>query len=736
MRWRRRGWPLRVWLYACVALCPRGLHAQEASGTPRESGIALPGTIELPRLVDLAAERLRIAVTYDPATLKGQLTLRIGDSVSDDQLWRFMLDALASNSWTLVRRDSAGTLYSVVRLADAAGVAAINAGEQPPRSIAGFVTAIYRVRNAPSKSVTDAIKQLVSKPAGGVTALSDNGLIAISDLSSRIPDLLKIAAEVDVPADPVVVEEFPLRVLTAGSAVTLVGQLITKQDAVVGQKTSGEIVPGPGGTSVFVVAPMRSIETWRSILRRVESGEAYQTVTYTPKKFSARDVAKLVEDAVHGVVSKTADDRWRLVVDELTGTLIITGTPAQHAQVASMMERLDSANGGPLPMRSYPVRNRPVKEMADTLSRLIEAGVLSAGAGEADRDSVRAAGEQRTTREPAAPLLSNTTPTLVPPPSVTTSYSQGQAARSPLRLTADEATNTLIAVGEPRLLSQLESLLKMLDVRQPQVMLEVMLVSLTDGDTLNLGVELDRVSGLGSATARLASLFGLSSGTPGNRVPTNAAGFTGAVLDPGEFSVIVKALENVNKGRSLSRPKVLVANNQQATFSSVLQQPFVRTDLSTTSTTSSYGGSEDAGTTISVKPQIAQGDHLVLTYNVRLSSFVGTPTSAGLPPPKQQNTVDSVATIPDGFTVVVGGLELSSESESADQIPWIGDIPLLGNLFKNQSHGKSHTRFFVFIQATVLRSSTFEDLKYLSQAPESLTGIGDGLPEVKPQVIR
>ena len=309
-----------------------------------------------------------------------------------------------------------------------------------------------------------------------------------------------------------------------------------------------------------------------------------------------------------------------------------------------------------------------------------------------------------------------------------------------LTLTSDEATNTLIAVGEPMVLAQLDRLIPTLDVRQPQVMLEAFLVSLTDNQSMNLGIELEKLQINGSTFIRLASLFGLStasgSGSSTTRAVGDSQGFSGVVLDPGDFSIVVKALETLNQGRSLSSPKILVVNNQQATFNSVLQQPFASTNASSTVSTTSFGGTQDAGTTISVKPQIAQGDHLALTYSVSLSTFVGAAASANVPPPRQQNSVQSAATIPDGYTVVVGGLEVTTEGENISQIPLVGDIPIVGELFKNRSKTNNRARFFVFIRASILRNRNFEDLKYISTADTAAAQIPDNWPTLEPQVIR
>jgi type II secretory pathway component GspD/PulD (secretin) len=179
-----------------------------------------------------------------------------------------------------------------------------------------------------------------------------------------------------------------------------------------------------------------------------------------------------------------------------------------------------------------------------------------------------------------------------------------------------------------------------------------------------------------------------------------------------------------------------VSNNQQATLNSVVQQPYASTNASNTVTTTSFGGSSDAGTTLTIKPQIGQGDHLILEYSVTLSSFVGSSSAATLPPPRQENSVKSSVNIPDGYTVVVGGLSLASDSKSVSQIPLLGSIPILGELFKVRDNTKSSTKFYVFIRADVLRSKGFEDLKFISDLAARSAGINDGFPEVEPQVIR
>ena len=101
-------------------------------------------------------------------------------------------------------------------------------------------------------------------------------------------------------------------------------------------------------------------------------------------------------------------------------------------------------------------------------------------------------------------------------------------------------------------------------------------------------------------------------------------------------------------------------DNGKGKLQSVSQEPFAEIlDTASTQSRTGLGGQAEAGTTISVEPHISQDDYLQLAYSIELSSFTGT-ASSGLPPPSQKNTVDSTVTIPDGYTIVVGGLTVKN----------------------------------------------------------------------------
>lgn len=786
------------------------------------SGTTVSPTSDLSRLLDLAALRLKVQIDYDPANplLKGQqVTLRqpgggtpgaagANSAMSDQELWAVVSRLLVLRGLTTVR-SPASTSLSVVRLEDAprlarlepamnavaAGAATGGAAADAPQAgtgetqiVAGFRNQPVRLRYVSQKEAAEALRSL-QRPSGqgggaaGSTGSSPTAAISgdtllLSDISPRIDEQLDTLKQLDTPENATVVLPVPVSNVAPAQAAAAVMQLATKREAVSGEKLPGEVMAGGGGVvggtaaaggagatgSVLVVAPQRVVERWKQLIALADTREPVTTLTYTPRLFAVKDVGNLIQQIANDKAGQGAgDDRFKLVIEEPTGSLIVTGTPTQHEKIAALMARLDAVPGeSRRPVRSFLIRNRSVTEFVATLQRLVQAGVLEGnsdgGAGfSTNSPSAAAPSGLAVTPPPVTNLMPPSIGSLVPTQpnpgavggggsgnthSAFGSRSSGGSQQFPLSITADEPTNTVIAVGDGRVLDQLETLIKTLDVRQPQVMLEAVLVSLTDTDSLSLGVELQQLSFSNNMLSRLSSIFGLGIGTdesgPGLPIGGGQKGGNAIVLDPGDYSVVVRALRTLKHGRTISTPKMLVANNQKATLNAVDQQPFAAsfTAGNASTPTTSYGGSQDAGTQMTIRPQIGDGGGLLLDYNISISGFTGDATNANLPPPRHVTSVQSLASIPDGYAIVVSGLELATEGDDEFRVPLLGDIPVLGNLFKSQTHGTTRTRFFVFIRASVMRDQTLESLRYVSDVDATAASLPSSWPKSAPQVVR
>jgi general secretion pathway protein D len=199
---------------------------------------------------------------------------------------------------------------------------------------------------------------------------------------------------------------------------------------------------------------------------------------------------------------------------------------------------------------------------------------------------------------------------------------------------------------------------------------------------------------------------------------------------------MVRALDTVTNGKSLVRTRLTVTNNTEAAIDGVRQEPISKINSSDTVATTSFGGTSDAGTRFTVTPTISVADYVTVNYRVEQSSFVGdsvtTADGATVPPPKRSDSLSSTVSIPDSHVVALGGLMSTDEGESESRVPLLGDIPVLGLLFRNTSKTQTESRFYVFIRATILRRDDLRDLRNLGEQRGREAGIADELADHPP----
>jgi hypothetical protein len=264
----------------------------------------------------------------------------------------------------------------VVKLESAPGLTRIDSGGAAHGAVeAGFSSVMYRLKHRPAKELVESFKAVLSKPAGSVVSLGEDVLL-VTDLAPRVEQTLALLETMDVPGEAVEVNEVPAANLGAQQLAALAAQVVAKRDTVAGAKEKGEVVPGPDGRSVLVIAPHSSQEFWRGLLAALDKREPVLTATYTARYFDLKEVQKLIEQTVKPAGG--GEDRWRIVPDDLSGSLIVTATAGQHEQVASLLTRLNSVPPeGRRPMRIFKVHNRDVNSILGVLQNLVASGELA-----------------------------------------------------------------------------------------------------------------------------------------------------------------------------------------------------------------------------------------------------------------------------------------------------------------------------------------------------------------------
>jgi general secretion pathway protein D len=198
--------------------------------------------------------------------------------------------------------------------------------------------------------------------------------------------------------------------------------------------------------------------------------------------------------------------------------------------------------------------------------------------------------------------------------------------------------------------------------------------------------------------------------------------------------VIINALQTTTDTRILSEPSLMVNDNEKAKIERVDEQPTTTSNQGTSTTQTSFAGYEDAGTDLEITPRIS-GNLVTLEITSDLSAFSGT-GSNGVPPPKTKASIDNKAvTVPSDMTVVIGGITLANRTDTVNKVPLLGDIPLVGYLFRSTAKSEQKTVLYIFITPRIVQDPSFEDLRLLTTGPQHEMGMEPDLPALTPVLV-
>ncbi|MDF1801081.1 MAG: secretin N-terminal domain-containing protein [Planctomycetota bacterium] len=303
----------------------------------------------------------------------------------------------------------------------------------------------------------------------------------------------------------------------------------------------------------------------------------------------------------------------------------------------------------------------------------------------------------------------------------------GQAAttssKNDVVVVADETTNSLLIAANKTRYAEVLDLIQLLDRRQDQVLIETALIELSGSNLFDLGVELgfadlpgiNQIGGFGVTSFGLSTIEDLDpvDGIPDSKVPNLGTGFTFGILDGEDFALpmLVKAAETNANANVLNIPSVLVSNNGSATVSTVDSEPYSTTTAlgQSASTATDLGGYQEAGITMNISPSISASRYLRLGIELTISSF-GNKTDQSLPPPITRRNLTTTVNVPDGDTMVIGGIITDNKSESVSKFPLLGDLPGVGFLFRNTQRSGTRTSLYFFVTPHILHDEDFADL--------------------------
>ena len=432
-----------------------------------------------------------------------------------------------------------------------------------------------------------------------------------------------------------------------------------------------------------------------------------------------------------GMPMPQASSGASMVVDPSRGLIVFSGTAAQHEQMEALLREFNTEEEQ-IVVRAYKLNDADSEEVADLITGLLENRAKSTETGSLLPG-------QGSMMENMRNL--NAFGFIPPQPEGAEGEGVNFAAGQDVFVLADKANNQVLVKAPAKLQKQFEDLISRLDLRRPQVYIEAKIVSVTANEDFRLAFEYQLINAGGAGGA---FNFNSGLGTFGEdgtfldpkQVNTGLPALTAAIINSDYVPIIINALQRDVNARVLATPQLLVDDNEPAQVASVEVQQSRVVQVNTGSpNTETAGAPQEAGTTLEVTPHISRGGYVRLEYKIEQSRFLG-PSLDGIPADQLRNSIsgDSV-TVPQDTTVVVGGLRLSSSGDTIVKIPLLGDIPLIGHLFRDTNKNDRSTILYVFLTPRILQEPTIQDLTLLTRGPQAEVNEVQMIPMLEPLLI-
>jgi len=309
-------------------------------------------------------------------------------------------------------------------------------------------------------------------------------------------------------------------------------------------------------------------------------------------------------------------------------------------------------------------------------------------------------------------------------------------------ITADTATNTLVITAPPEQMDVIKCMLQELDVQPPQVYIQAIIAEVAHSKANTLGFQWQNLRSQhtwpsGEITeGTFGTNFGIDAGDAA------LTGLTGVIVGPADFTAVLNAIGSDSNVKVLSTPSIFTSNNQEASINVSDSTPYPVSQITTTSGTpivTTNVAYRDVGITLNVTPRVSQGGTVHMDVQVTAdepgeSVIVGGVEYPGFKTRQAGATVN----IQDGCTVILGGLMRDTVSRTATKVPLLGDIPLVGALFRSSTNRKQKAELLVFLTPRIVRGpveaqtlSEGERSK-LSDTPRRLEGPLGPVPPAAP----
>jgi len=392
----------------------------------------------------------------------------------------------------------------------------------------------------------------------------------------------------------------------------------------------------------------------------------------------------------------------QVVVVESTNSLLVNATPEQHVQIQTIIAYVDQETlQETMPYVIYPLENQKPEELVAVLNQLI----------------------QETTKDKAGKI------------------EKVVKKQEDIIIVGDEKSSSIVVYASKKNQEWVAKLIRELDKRRPQVLIDVTLVEVSKSDKFEYDLNLiSSIPDLTNTSGLIAKLMA-DANSPGNLIPrltsrsdrrdrfidfgSSAGSGTGFYGDR-HINALLNLMQTKDYGRILAKPKILVNDNEPGSIKTTdtiyvkrVSQQLQPLNTGTQMGSGYYNQAEtfdpyDAGISLEITPHISEGDLLRLEVILSRSDF--RTVTGEKPPDTTASDITTVVTVPDGSTIILGGMLKLNQSKGGSKVPILGDIPLVGGLFRTIDNSDTQQKLYVFVKAEILRpSETLAGLPDLSR---------------------
>ena len=427
----------------------------------------------------------------------------------------------------------------------------------------------------------------------------------------------------------------------------------------------------------------------------------------------ASDIAAIVNRLLEQGGTGPADaGHTTLLAYPRTNSVLVRASSEARANLAkTLIEKLDQPTVNPGNVHVIYLKNAEATKLAQTLRSVVTSDTSATLS--APSQPSRSPSPTQSSGQSFATSTSATSQTSLP--------SGGPAGF----IQADSTTNTLIITASESVYRDLRTVVDQLDARRAQVYIESLIVEVSATKAAELGVQWAGLSGNSTSSARIGGITGFTSQTSGgnNLISQAAAKASGTVLAPGNgltlglfnsegMGALIHALEADSSANILSMPNLITLDNEEAKIIVGQNVPFVTGQYTTVASAGSAGVNpfqtverQDIGLTLRVKPQISQGGTVKMAIYQETSGIDSSVNTEGAGLATTKRSLDTNVVVDDGQIIVLGGLIDDNMQDSIEKVPGLGDIPLIGGLFRYKTSNHVKRNLMVFIRPTIIRNN-------------------------------